>query len=82
MQNIYVHKGEKVFFLNTLKSALAPTPQEGSFRVMFVETHNQKEPKTCEREGQNATKLTPALAEISLAGDVDLEENIVCVWLS
>ena len=63
LQNTYVHKGEKVFFLNTLKSSLAPTPQEGSFRVMFVVTHHtqeQKEPKTCEREGQNATKLRPA----------------------
>ena len=76
---------KKVFFLNTLKSALAPTPQEGSFRVMFVgtqHTQEQKKPKTCEREGQNATKLTPALAEISLASDVDLDEDIVCVWLS
>ena len=72
----------KVFLLNTLKIHLAPTSQEGSFQVMFVgtqHTQEQKEPKTCEREGQNATKLTPALAEISLASNVDLDENIVSV---
>ena len=52
---------EEVFFLYTLKISLAPTPREGSFRVMFVGKHHtqeEKEPKTCEREGQNATQIT------------------------
>ena len=57
---------EKFLFLNTLKIPLAPTPQEGSFRVMFVGTRHipeQREPKTCEREYQNATKITSARAD-------------------
>ena len=62
----FMTKEKRFFFLNTLKISLAPTPQEGSFRVMFVgsnHTQEQKEPKTCEREGQNATKITSVFAD-------------------
>ena len=55
-----------VFFLNALKISLAPTFQEGSFQVMFVETQHVKEQKelnTCEREDQNATERTSAFAD-------------------
>ena len=66
MQNIIVHEGERSFlFLNTLKISLAPTLQEGSLQVMFVGTHNTQEQielKTCERDGQNAAKISSALA--------------------
>ena len=50
---------KEVFFLNTLKSSLAPPTQEGSFEVMFVATHHtqeQQDLKTCESESQNATR--------------------------
>ena len=40
---------KKAFFLNTLKSSLAPTPQEGSFRVMFVGTNILKNKKNQKR---------------------------------
>ena len=62
-----MHIREKeVFFLNTLKISLAPTPPEGPFQVMFVETQQTKEQKelnTRERKGQDATKITSALAD-------------------
>ena len=63
----FMHTREKeVFFLNTLKISLAPTPQEGPFQVMFVGSQQQKEQKelnTSERKGQDATKTTSALAD-------------------
>ena len=45
VQNIYAHKGEDAFFLNALKASLAPTPQEGTFHVMFVWKQHTQEPK-------------------------------------
>ena len=58
-----MHTREKeVFFPNTLKISLAPTPQEGPFQVMFVGTQ-QNELNTRERKGQDATKITSAPAE-------------------
>ena len=97
----FMHTREKdVFFLNALKKSLAPTPQEGSFHVMFVRKQYTQEPeepevydwnhlslsvavptkptskfdrelnltqshfvtqtKRCERDSQNATKITSA----------------------
>ena len=42
----FMHTTEKdVFFLNTLKVSLAPTPQEGPFHVMFVRKQHTQEPK-------------------------------------
>ena len=67
-----------VFFLNTLKVSLAPTPQEGPFHVMFVRKQHTQEPKesnnydlesekkTFEKDGQNATKITSARADTSI----------------
>ena len=72
--------------MNTLKISLAPTFQEGSFQVMFVVTQHTKEQKelsTCERKDQNATKnnvcLRRFMHSISLASDVDFDENVVSV---
>ena len=59
-------QGKDVFFLSASKIFLAPTFQEGSFRVMFVgtqHTEEQKELNTCERKDQNATKITSAFAD-------------------
>ena len=62
-----MHTREKeVFFLNTLKISLAPTPQEGPFQVMFAGTQHTKEQKelnTRERKGQDAAKVTSASAD-------------------
>ena len=42
----FMHTREKeVFILNALKISLAPTPQEGSFQVMFAVTQHTKEQK-------------------------------------
>ena len=42
----FMHTREKdVFFLNTLKVCLAPTPQEGPFDVMFVKKQHTQEPQ-------------------------------------
>ena len=72
--------------LNTLKIPLAPTSQQGSFQVMIVGTHHiqkQKESKTFERKSQNATKNNVGsrrlMHSISLASDVDFDEDIVSV---
>ena len=58
----FLHTREKEdFFLNTLKISLAPVPQEQLFQVMFVgtqQTKEQKELKTRESKGQDATKIT------------------------
>ena len=82
VQNIYVHKGEKSF---PSKHSQVFSCTNCTRRIISGDVRGdslQKEPKTCECEGQNATKLTPALAEISLDSDVDLDENIVCLCLA
>ena len=59
-------RAKEVFFLNTLKISLAQTPQETPFQVMFVgtqQTREQQELNERERKGQDATKITSALAE-------------------
>ena len=76
VQNVhFMHTREKdVFFLNALKVSLAPTQEEGPFHAMFVrKQHTQEsknydlesEKKTFENDGQNATKITSALADSS-----------------
>ena len=60
---------KEVFFLSTLKISLAQTPQEGPFQVMFVatqQTREQTELNTREREGEDATKITSAPAELCI----------------
>ena len=70
----FLHTREKeVFFLNTLKISLAPTPQEGPFQVMIVGTRQQKEQEklnTRESKGQDAAKIAFAPAE----------SCIQCLW--
>ena len=78
----------KVFFLKTLKIPLAPTSQQGSFQVMFVGTHHiqeQKESKTFERKGQNATKITSALADSCIQSPwpvMSILMRILCLCLA
>ena len=79
---------EKVSFLNTLKISLAPPPQEGSFQVIFVgtrHTQEQKELKTCEREGHNATKITSAFADSCIQSPwsmMSIFMRILCLCLA
>ena len=66
---------QDVFFLSTVKVCVAPTQQEGPFHVMLVrKQHTQEsrnydlesEKKTFEKDGQNATKITSALADTNI----------------
>ena len=63
-------------FLNTLEISLAPTPQEGLFQAMFVATHHTQEQQELNRVSVCSRTL---MHSISLASDVDFEENIVSV---
>ena len=39
-----MHTGEKdIFFLNVLRSSVAPTPEEGPFHVKFVRNQHNEE---------------------------------------
>ena len=72
----FMHIREKdVFFLNTLKVSLAPTPHERPFHVMFVRnstlknhknrrimTYNYRR-KRVKKDGHNGPKITSALAD-------------------
>ena len=72
----------KVFFLNTLKISLAPTPQEGPFQVMLAGTEHTKEQKelnTRERKGpgchENNVCSRRLIHPISLVSDADSDDN-------
>ena len=73
--------------LNTLKIPLAPTSQQGSFQVMIVGTHHiqkQKESKTFERNRQNTTKITSALADSCIQSPwpvMSISMRILCLCL-
>ena len=52
-----------VFFLNALKVSLAPTPQEGSFHVIFVRiqrSQEPEEPKVCHWNHLSLSVTVPA----------------------
>ena len=58
-----MHTKEKDVFLNDLKVSLAPTPQEGSFHVMFVETthtQEQNKPNVCDWNHLSLSVTVPA----------------------
>ena len=59
----FMHTKEKDVFLNDLKVSLAPTPQEGSFHVMFVETthtQEQNKPNVCDWNHLSLSVTVPA----------------------
>ena len=87
VQNIFAQTREKeVFFLNIRKISLAQTSQERPFKVMFAVTQHTKEQKefnTRERKGQDATKITAALAEscIQFPWSVMLNSMTALTWM-
>ena len=71
----FMHTTEKdVFFLNTLKVSLAPTPQEGPFHVMFVRKQHTQEPKEPRDYDWNSLSCT-VTAEPTLEPSNDLESQ-------
>ena len=55
----FMHTREKdVFFLNTLKVSLAPTPQEGPVHVMFVKKQHIQEPQESKNYDMASEKKT------------------------
>ena len=63
----FMHTKERkiVFFLNTLKIPLSPSPREGPFHAMFVRNQHIDEriELTCIFENQDAAKITSASAD-------------------
>ena len=86
-------KKKDVFFLNTVKVSVAPTQQERPFHVMLVrKQHTQEsrnydlesEKRTFEKDGQNATKITSALADTNIRFFTPVTSSfveILCAYL-
>ena len=67
-----------VLFLNALRISLAPTPQEGSFRVMFVGTDHsqeQKEQKVCDWNHLSLSVGGPAVPASKRGRGLDLTQH-------